>query len=82
MIEADELPDEEVAAYMTPDPVTAPTTAPVRELARMMLDAHIHRVVIVDEGRNPVGIVSSTDILAAVAREEENGEGAGRSAQR
>ena len=40
----------------------------IRELAHRMLDAHIHRIVIVDEHGHPVGIVSSTDVLAAVAR--------------
>ncbi len=71
VVDLDLLPPDAVAAYMTPDPVTAPVTTSVRELARMMLDAHIHRVVIVDENERPVGIVSSTDVLAAVARMEE-----------
>jgi CBS domain-containing protein len=31
------------------------------------MDAHIHRVVIVDGNFRPVGVVSSTDVLAAVA---------------
>jgi CBS domain-containing membrane protein len=70
MVELDLLPPDAVAAYMTPDPVTAPATTSVRDLARMMLDAHIHRVIIVDEYQRPVGIVSSTDVLAAVARLE------------
>ena len=65
--DVEELPVDEVRRYMTADPVTATTTTPIGELARMMLDAHIHRVVIVDEDRHPVGIVSATDILAAVA---------------
>ena len=65
--DAESLPTEEVGGYMTPDPVTAPHATRVGELARMMLDAHIHRVIIVDEARRPVGVVSSTDILAAVA---------------
>jgi CBS domain-containing protein len=33
----------------------------------MMLDAHMHRIIVVDEQRSPIGIVSSTDILAAIA---------------
>ena len=33
-----------------------------------MIDAHIHRIIIVDQHQHPIGIVSSTDILAAVAR--------------
>jgi CBS domain-containing membrane protein len=68
VVEVERLPGEEVAEYMTADPVTAPAAAPITALARMMLDAHIHRVVIVDEEGRPVGIVSATDVLAAVAR--------------
>jgi CBS domain-containing protein len=33
-----------------------------------MVDAHIHRVLVVVDESRPQGIVSSTDILAAVAR--------------
>jgi CBS domain-containing protein len=40
------------------------------ELARAMLDAHIHRVIVVDELQRPIGIVSTTDILAAVANRD------------
>jgi len=68
VVEVERLPGEEVAEYMTADPVTAPPSAPITTLARMMLDAHIHRVVIVDGEDRPVGIVSATDVLAAVAR--------------
>lgn len=68
MVDTDNLPDEAVCDYMTSDPVTAPCGTRITELARMLLDAHIHRVVIVDARRRPVGIVSSTDILAAVVR--------------
>jgi predicted transcriptional regulator len=42
------------------------------DLARMMLDAHIHRVIVVDEQNRPVGVVSSTDILAAVVAEDRH----------
>jgi CBS-domain-containing membrane protein len=33
-----------------------------------MVDGGIHRIVVVDADQTPLGIVSSTDILAAVAR--------------
>jgi CBS domain-containing protein len=33
-----------------------------------MIDAHIHRILVVGEDNRPCGIVTSTDILAAVAR--------------
>ncbi len=63
----EDLPGDEVRRFMTPDPVTTPPITPIHTLARMMLDAHIHRVIVVDEERRPVGIVSSTDVLAALA---------------
>jgi CBS-domain-containing membrane protein len=61
------LPEDEVSQYMTADPVTVFPNAPIAELARMMTDAHIHRIIVVDNEGRPVGIVSSTDILAVVA---------------
>jgi CBS domain-containing protein len=59
--------NEEVGLHMTTDPVTAPPSTSITDLARMMIDAHIHRVVVVDAERRPLGVVSSTNILAAVA---------------
>ena len=62
-----------VGDIMMRDPVLIAVGTPIGEVVRMMLDAHIHRVVVVDESRRPIGIVSSTDILAAVynaARQE------------
>src|SRR5579871_2282210 len=67
VVDVEVLPLDEVRSVMTTDVVTAPPTAPLRKLARMMIDAHIHRIVIVDEDRRPIGIVSSTDLIAAVA---------------
>jgi CBS domain-containing protein len=52
---------------MTPDPVMVKPATPITEVARKMIDAHIHRVVVVDEAGRPKGIVSSTDVLGAVA---------------
>ncbi|HEV3258267.1 MAG TPA: CBS domain-containing protein [Gemmataceae bacterium] len=66
VVDAEALPTDEVRGYMTADPVTVMPLTPVGELARMMVDAHIHRVIVVDGQDRPVGIVSSTDILAAV----------------
>jgi CBS domain-containing protein len=60
-------PTDKVGEHMTADPVTANPATPIRELARMMLDADIHRVIVVDEQERPIGVVSSTDVLAAMA---------------
>jgi CBS domain-containing protein len=68
-IEVD-LPDDEVKDYMTRDPVVVSKRTSVAEVARIMVDAHIHRVIVVDANQRPIGIVSSTDILAVLARAE------------
>lgn len=57
-----------VQDVMTPDLVTAGPATSIGRLASMMMDAHIHRVIIVDATGRPLGIVSATDILAALAR--------------
>jgi CBS domain-containing protein len=59
----------EAGRYMTTDIVSVGTGTPLPEVARKMVDAHIHRVPVLDERGRPVGIVSSTDVLAAVARD-------------
>jgi CBS-domain-containing membrane protein len=68
MVNTTESVEGMVREFMTPDPVTASPETPIARLAQMMTDAQIHRLIIVDEQRRPVGIVSSTDIVAAVAR--------------
>jgi CBS-domain-containing membrane protein len=64
----DDLPGGAVRNYMTADVVTVGPLTPLPELARMMVDAHIHRIPVTERGQ-PVGVVSSTDVLAAVAQD-------------
>jgi CBS domain-containing protein len=52
---------------MTADVVTAGPQTPLPELARTMIDAQIYRVIVVNRQHRPIGIVSITDILAALA---------------
>jgi len=75
VIDPEGLPPDPVSRYMTADPVTATTDTPVGVLARRMLDAHVHRVIVVNPAGRPVGVVSGTDFLAAVAREDEARKG-------
>ncbi len=63
----DLIPEDEVGRYVTTDVVATCPEALIGEMARRMADAHIHRVIIVDRKGRPVGVVSNTDILAAVA---------------
>jgi CBS domain-containing protein len=53
--------------FMTSDPITAPPTANVQTLAAKMVNSRVHRVVIIDDQRFPVGIVTSLDLVKALA---------------
>jgi CBS domain-containing protein len=61
------LPASAVSRYMTADVVTVGLQTPLPKVARTMIDAHIHRVMVVDEERRPIGVVSSADLVAAMA---------------
>jgi len=71
LVDLERLPCEEVRSYMTRNPVVAEPTTPLTRLARLMRDAHIHRVIVVDGDGRPVGIVSSTDVLGALASHDQ-----------
>jgi CBS domain-containing protein len=68
MIDIEDRPDDEIHHFMTTLPVTATPTTPIGELAHQMVGAHIHRILVVIDHDQPCGIVTSTDILAAVAK--------------
>lgn len=57
-----EEPDRSVKEIMTPEVYSVDIHAPVAEVAALMLDGHLHRVL-VTEGREAVGIISTSDIL-------------------
>lgn len=70
-VEVENLSTDEVRHFMTADPVTVAPATSLRTLARMMIDAHIHRVIVVDEQHRPIGVVSSTNLLAVLARDDQ-----------
>jgi CBS domain-containing protein len=72
IVDLEKLPVTEVRHHMTANCVTVPPGTSIRELARVMIDTHIHRVIVVNEERRPIGIVSTTDVLGAVAYAEDN----------
>lgn len=72
LLDPERVESDEVGTFMTPDPVTVAPATPLTELARMMLDAHIHRVIVVDADMRPVGVVSTTDVLAALANSDRS----------
>lgn len=69
--EDDEVVPEQLVCvedFMTSDPVTVAPDTPAGEIARLMSEGRIHRVVVVDESRFPVGIVTSLDMVGAFPR--------------
>jgi CBS domain-containing protein len=68
VVEVESLPTAEVRRYMTTELATVNVGAPLADLARTMLDRAVHRVIVVDPERRPVGVVSVSDVLEAVVR--------------
>jgi CIC family chloride channel protein len=60
------LENTSVRDIMTPRPFTVAPSEDVREAARQMLYADVHRLFVA-EGDKVVGIISTTDIVRAVA---------------
>lgn len=56
-----------VAGYMTRHVVTAPSTTPLQDLQRLLIEHNVGRIPVVDEGRL-VGIVTTNDLLRALHR--------------
>lgn len=74
IVDVEKLPTDEVARFMTPDPVTVGPAVLIRDLARMMVDAHVHRIIVVNRKDEPIGIISGTDLLAALAAAKDLNE--------
>jgi len=58
-----------VGELMTSPAITVSITTTLRDAARAMRDARIHRVVVVDEAARPVGVLSASDYVAIAADE-------------
>lgn len=52
---------------MTQPALTVSAETPVPEAIRRMESEHVHRLVVVaDDGRTPIGIISTTDVVRAI----------------
>lgn len=59
-----------VSSVMAAPVVTADPSMSVREAAALMAARHVHRLVVVDDDqRRPIGIVSATDLVRLMAQE-------------
>jgi CBS domain-containing protein len=60
--------EDPVSLYMTRDVVSVTESTPLGVVLRMMIDAHVHRVLVLDSGGHLRGIVTTMDVLAAAVR--------------
>ena len=60
--------EECVSGYMTRDLVSVTEETPLLVVLRQMVDAHVHRVLVLDNSRRLRGIVTTMDVLAAALR--------------
>ena len=57
-----------VQDFMTESVVTVHPSAPVHEVAALMADRHIHRVVVLDGEDFPIGVITTLDVLKVFPR--------------
>lgn len=67
--EWDQLDEHSVSEVMSRKVVALPPEADLREAARLMIEADIHRILVIDEDGGLQGIVSTTDVVRAVAED-------------
>jgi predicted transcriptional regulator len=57
----------EVRHLMTAPAVTIDETATLADAARVMVDRHIHRLVVLgNDGATPIGVLTTTDLLTGI----------------
>jgi CBS domain-containing protein len=69
-----------VQDFMSEDPVSVRLSTPVGHVARLMVEQHIHRVVVTDDERFPLGIITTMDLLRAFPANEPSDHSIQRSA--
>jgi CBS domain-containing protein len=63
----EEMGDVRVEEVMTTELIYVDRDAPLKDVAKKMLNAQIHRVLVMDESRQLYGIVSSFDFVRVMA---------------
>jgi CBS domain-containing protein len=60
--------EQPIRRFMTPDIVSVTVDEPVETVLQYMIDAHVHRILVLDSDRQLRGIISTIDVLAALKR--------------
>jgi predicted transcriptional regulator len=63
-------PTTVVGDLMTPNPVTIAADRRIRDAAKVMVDAGVKRLPVVDEDGNLIGIISRADVMKIYARSD------------
>ncbi len=61
---------EQVKAWMSTDVVSVEIESTIHNAATLMLRNRVHRLIVLDDQRRVVGVVSTMDLLAAFAEEK------------
>jgi CBS domain-containing protein len=64
-LEHADLLTEQVQGWMSPDVVTVGVDSTLERAAKEMLRNRVHRLIVLDDQRHVVGVVSTMDLLAA-----------------
>lgn len=60
-----------VEDFMTEDPLMVGPDTSVTAVARLMFDRRIHRVIVADRDRFPLGVITSMDLIGAYAHDAD-----------
>jgi len=52
---------------MSSDVVCVPPETPLREVAQLMVEEHVHRVLVLDQKRRLRGLIAALDVVRVVA---------------
>jgi len=66
--------EQPVEHYMTTDLVSVSTEDSLEEIVQSMVDAHLHRVLVIDLDQRLQGIITTTDVLAVLLRDSREGD--------
>jgi CBS domain-containing protein len=61
--------EQPVEHFMTTDLVSVSTEDSLQEIVQSMVDAHLHRVLVIDQDKQLQGIIATTDVLVALLRD-------------
>jgi CBS domain-containing protein len=70
IVELESLPGDSVRDFMTTAVVAVEPGTPVPELARLMLEHQVHRLIVLDGQRHPIGVVTVSDLMQVLAHPE------------